>query len=157
DLYTPLYVPRPTVVPELFASLQPVAYSGSIVDGTSNSLAQKAQARGVDKEDKMEAAEEAPSKRSKNGDGGKARLRAGLAMPEENKDYAARIDRALAERLELSRSVSSAASAARLGDFFQYAVDRPVSLARQKSALLPIVGKDVQASRVSIYNERTQA
>jgi hypothetical protein len=30
-------------------------------------------------------------------------------------------------------------------------------LPRQKSALLPIVGKDVQASRVSIYNERTQA
>jgi hypothetical protein len=32
-----------------------------------------------------------------------------------------------------------------------------VSLPRQKSALLPIVGKDVQASRLSIYNERTQA
>src|SRR5262249_7817106 len=29
-LYTPLYVPRPTVVPELFASLNPVAYSGSL-------------------------------------------------------------------------------------------------------------------------------
>ena len=32
-----------------------------------------------------------------------------------------------------------------------------MSLPRQKSALLPIVGKDVQASRLSIYNERTQA
>src|SRR5436305_4347178 len=30
DLYTPLYVPRPTVVPELFASLRPVAYSGEL-------------------------------------------------------------------------------------------------------------------------------
>ena len=30
DLYTPLYVPRPTVVPELFASLRPVAYSGNL-------------------------------------------------------------------------------------------------------------------------------
>ena len=54
-------------------------------------------------------------------------------------------------------SVSSAATAAKLGDFFQYAIDKPVSLPRQKSALLPIVGKDVQASRLSIYNERTQA
>jgi hypothetical protein len=71
--------------------------------------------------------------------------------------YAAGINRELNERLELGRSVASAASASRLGDFFQYAVDRPVSLARQKSALLPIVGKEVQASRVSIYNERTQA
>ena len=54
-------------------------------------------------------------------------------------------------------SVNAAASAAKLGDFFQYAIDRPVSLARQKSALLPIVTKEVDASRVSIYNERTQA
>src|SRR5207302_4575211 len=30
DLYQPLYVPRPLVVPELFASLNPVAYSGSL-------------------------------------------------------------------------------------------------------------------------------
>src|SRR5207302_8201980 len=40
---------------------------------------------------------------------------------------------------------------------FQYAIDKPVSLPRQKSALLPILGKEVQATRVSIYNERTQA
>src|SRR5262249_46704289 len=30
DLYNPLYVPRPTVEPELFASLRPVAYSGAM-------------------------------------------------------------------------------------------------------------------------------
>src|SRR5205807_79138 len=28
DLYNPLYVPRPTVEPELFASLRPPTYSG---------------------------------------------------------------------------------------------------------------------------------
>ena len=30
DLYTPLYVPRPTVVPELFASLRPVTYNSDL-------------------------------------------------------------------------------------------------------------------------------
>src|SRR2546423_9138459 len=30
DLYTPLYVPRPTVVPELFASLRPVTYNSNL-------------------------------------------------------------------------------------------------------------------------------
>src|SRR5204863_4452798 len=30
DLYTPLYAPRPTVVPELFASLVPPEYSGAL-------------------------------------------------------------------------------------------------------------------------------
>jgi hypothetical protein len=36
-------------------------------------------------------------------------------------------------------------------------IDHPVSLPRQKSAMLPIVQKDVEAARVSIYNERTHA
>src|SRR5262249_33288854 len=53
-------------------------------------------------------------------------------------------------------SAQSGAAAAKLGDFFHYAIDKPVSLARQKSALLPIVTKEVEATRVSIYNERVQ-
>src|SRR5258708_35120581 len=35
-------------------------------------------------------------------------------------------------------------------------MDHPVSLSRQKSALLPIVGKDIEGTRLSIYNERVQ-
>ena len=62
----------------------------------------------------------------------------------------------MAERMELG-SVASAATASKLGDLFQYAIDHPVSLARQKSALLPIVGKDIEGSRVSIYNPAVQA
>jgi len=62
------------------------------------------------------------------------------------------------EKLSLRDSgVASVAEAAKLGDFFQYMIAKPVSLARQKSALLPIVNKDVEGTRVSIYNERTQA
>src|SRR6185503_8742401 len=40
---------------------------------------------------------------------------------------------------------------------FQYVIDHPVSLARQKSAMLPIVGKDIDGQRVSIYNPSVQA
>src|SRR5262249_41761471 len=39
DLYQPLYVTRPVVEPELFASLRPVAYSGSMP--TDRPLARK--------------------------------------------------------------------------------------------------------------------
>jgi hypothetical protein len=56
-----------------------------------------------------------------------------------------------------SAGVSTMATATKLGDFFQYAIDKTVSLPRQKSALLPIVNKDVEGIRCSIYNERTQA
>jgi len=36
DLYQPLYVPRPTVEPERFASLRPPVFGGSVVDGSNN-------------------------------------------------------------------------------------------------------------------------
>src|SRR5207247_7352699 len=62
----------------------------------------------------------------------------------------------LANRLNVG-AVDSAATGASLGDFFQYAIDHPVSLARQKSAMLPIVGKEVEGARVSIYNQAVQA
>jgi hypothetical protein len=54
--------------------------------------------------------------------------------------------------MALQRSVVSAATGERLGESFQYAIDQPVNLPRQKSALLPIVQKDIEASRVSVYN-----
>src|SRR5207249_1401823 len=75
-----------------------------------------------------------------------------------NGTYARDLEKQLGDRMDLGRQGGqSMASAAKLGDFFQYVIDRPVSLPRQKSALLPIVGKEVEGARVSIYNERTQA
>jgi hypothetical protein len=65
--------------------------------------------------------------------------------------------KSLEERMDLGGSVQSAASASKLGNFFQYLVEKPVQLPRQKSALLPIIAKDVEGQRVSIYNERTHA
>ena len=53
--------------------------------------------------------------------------------------------------------MQTVATAAALGDYFQYVIDHPVDLARQKSALLPIVNKDVEGKRVSIYNPAVQA
>jgi hypothetical protein len=83
----------------------------------------------------------------------------GLAGPAPGNGRLARqLNEDLGRRLELGGGgVASAASAAKLGDFFQYAIDHNVSLPRQKSALLPIVHKDVDGTRLSIYNERTQA
>jgi len=62
-----------------------------------------------------------------------------------------------AEAMDLTRGVSSAAAAAEVGEFFQYAIAHPVSLARQESALLPIVNQPIEGQRVSIYNERVHA
>src|SRR3954451_5584108 len=62
----------------------------------------------------------------------------------------------MGSRLDLGASVQSVATASSLGDYYQYVVDRPVDLARQKSSLLPIVNKDIEGKRVSIYNSTVQ-
>jgi hypothetical protein len=159
DLYTPLYVPRPVVVPELFQGLRPVAYSGRLDEKAAEPReppqrkemgAEKGEAKAEAGKANEYAARSATSK---------IRLRAGglAGAPPAAPGFAEATRKQLEGQLGLADSVASAASAARLGDYFQYAIDRPVSLPRQKSALLPIVGKDVEATRVSIYNERIQA
>jgi hypothetical protein len=48
-------------------------------------------------------------------------------------------------------TMASVASAAKMGELFPYAVGN-VTLARQKSAMLPIISDSVHVDRVSIYN-----
>jgi len=53
--------------------------------------------------------------------------------------------------IDASTSIASIAEAAKLGELFQYTVNG-VTLARQKSAMLPIITDSVEVERVSIYN-----
>src|SRR5207302_1499157 len=52
--------------------------------------------------------------------------------------------------------VSAMAAAGAVGELFQYAIDQPVTVARQKSAMLPIVNASIEAEKLSIYNENVQ-
>jgi hypothetical protein len=174
DLYNPLYINRPVVEPELFASLRPVTYRGGF--GSHQPFG-------------MNAVEEASPATGYAGNGaltgapagtlggsGPASLAAagtGLYAPPADRamkladldnpvNAAARGRHSAEMRKELALrigtgTVGNAATAAALGDFFQYTIDHPVSLARQKSAMLPIVGKDVEGQKVSIYNQAVQA
>ena len=146
DLYTPLYVPRPTVVPELFASLRPVTYNGDlhgpmeVTDLREEALQKQAEGQG--------------------GEFGRLAEKAKALSADKPRDgrFGDQLKRDLNGEMKLGDSgVTPSATATKLGDFFQYAIDKPVTLPRQKSALLPIVNKDVEGTRVSIYNERTQA
>ena len=74
----------------------------------------------------------------------------------DRKRFANDVGRELAGRVATG-AVGNAATAGALGDFFQYVIDHPVTMSRQKSALLPIVGKDIEGTRVSIYNPAVQA
>ena len=157
DLYQPLYVPRPVVEPELFASLRPQTYNEAIQEPEkavpeSRAGGGSAPARAMKKELEAADKEMAPSlRRSVQAGkmaGGMRGFGVGGGLAGETRLGALGLDQS---------AVASAASAQNLGDFFQYVIDHPVSLPRQKSAMLPIVSTDVEAAKVSIYNEHTLA
>src|SRR5581483_8568483 len=124
NLYDPLYVARPVVEPELFASLRPVAYSGGL--GDDQALAKKPTEALDRPADGRRMRGEAKEKAEQAGKGG---LPGGGPGGGFGGDTKKRLD----ERMDLGgQGGQSMASAAKLGDFFQYSIDKPVSLARQK-------------------------
>jgi hypothetical protein len=144
DLYQPLYVARPVVVPELFASLTPRTYEGSL-DDRNGALAEAEKADSA-KRGEFKKAKDAPAEKMPPGAGGpRGGFGAGPGTGVPPRE------------LDIKQGVNSAASAARLGDFFQYKIEHPVNLARQKSAMLPIITKDIEGTKVSIYNQGTHA
>ncbi|HEV3440733.1 MAG TPA: DUF4139 domain-containing protein [Gemmata sp.] len=170
DLYNPLYVNRPVVEPELFASLRPVTYRGGFgrEDNPAGiALAEMAQLqRAVNDTEELNEDKERMFRLGLNKAEAKGpvddpvrvqleRSRIARARLSGDAAYAKATAAELGNRISTG-SVGNAATAGVLGDFFQYTIDHPVSLARQKSAMLPIVGKEIEGQRVSIYNQFVQ-
>ncbi|MBM4031279.1 MAG: DUF4139 domain-containing protein [Planctomycetes bacterium] len=150
DLYTPLYLDRPVVQTERYASLRPRTYEEGI-KADKNVLALKAEREEAD----MALAEDA-----QGGEGRRAatRFRANRALaaapgaPPAAKSME-QLERAAAAALD--RGVSAVASAQAIGELFSYHIKTPVTLPRRKSAMLPIVNQAVKAKKLSIYNPGT--
>jgi len=56
------------------------------------------------------------------------------------------------EDLSWKQSAAAQAEGGAVGESFQYTLRNPVSIARQQSAMLPIVSSEVQARRISIFS-----
>jgi hypothetical protein len=155
DLYQPLFVPRPVVEPELFASLRPPTYTGNL-EGPAKTLPAPKEEEEADEVPRQNARLRVPAKLPADWDA-MAKKSRGTINKDAKGEFERKTQQELGGNLGLGGSVGTAATASKLGDFFQYVIDKPVALARQKSAMLPIVTKDVEGTRVSIYNEATQA
>ena len=122
DLYQPLYVPRPVVQPELYASLRPQTYEGGDADGRRQAEAVRSSRRWRRCADRR-------------------RRRMALAKPASlpqacNRSLRTAADEAGPASLWMpTASVASVASAAKIGELFQYTVGN-VSLAA------PAIGHD---------------
>ena len=155
DLYDPLYVPRPQVEMELYASLRPQTYGQDLgrreqefaklkeaqADAVAGLAMRKAAPAG---EGKGEGRQNAMQERA---------LAAAAPAAKRGRD---RADEAL-ERGDLRQGMRSVATAGDVGESFQYAIDTPVNLPRQQSAMLPIVSEEVKGDKVSIYNPNVHA
>jgi hypothetical protein len=142
DLYRPLYATRPVVRPELWAGLTPQRYDAamSIADSiafapAASPAASKSQAAG--------AMIRGPSGRP---------MPLAMSGPIALNEVVVTGDR----DLDAASSVQALGTSGALGELFQYAVGN-VTLARHKSAMLPIVNDSVEVERLSIYNESVLA
>ena len=142
DLYTPLYLPRPVVKPQMYASLRPREYE--------EGLESEKRAKGITAKDMK-----------------KLRARGGPVTRELKEDVRASRSEAKAyigvsagERLggamDLARSVQSVAAAGKVGELFQFDIKDVVDLSRRRSAMLPIIAQPIAAEKVSIYNTSVQ-
>ena len=136
DLYSPLYAKRPHVVQELFAGLRPQVYADGIDVSQQREEMQPA----------ADVRAGAPSARQDAAAGGAMTdaLRRSLRLSEV-------VVTGTAEPMDASASVQAIASTAQVGALFQYVIGN-VTLARQKSAMLPIITDTIALDRVSIYN-----
>ncbi len=140
DLSQPLYVPRPVVQPELYASLAPQTDEGGMAYDQKERLAVAEDAAAA-----PAAAAPMLGSAQMRASGGRARS---YGQQEQAKSLK---DRPGNGGVDITRSIQSAAHADTLGQLFSYTVPA-VTLARQRSAMLPIITADVQVERVSIYN-----
>ncbi|HEX8456891.1 MAG TPA: hypothetical protein VF656_06325 [Pyrinomonadaceae bacterium] len=59
----------------------------------------------------------------------------------------------LGEAITTNTSVEAAAEGSEVGDLFEYQIGQPVTVKRDRSALIPILQTRMEGARVSIYNE----
>lgn len=136
DLYQPLYIPRPVVQPQLYASLRPQQYEGGWGGGGAADDAPADQLMNI------------PAPASPMPSMARVRREAG---PAGGRSAGGAIQNEEMQALDAAKSVESVASAAQVGELFQYTVGN-VSLPRQKSAMIPIITDPLSVERVSIFN-----
>ncbi|ADB17954.1 conserved hypothetical protein [Pirellula staleyi DSM 6068] len=139
DLYQPLYIDRPEVKPELYASLTPRTYDQSMAEAD-----REFEALAHDEKSRDAAAKPAMANRR-------------MAEAASNGVELQMMKRAEDKAFNPASGVQSVATASDVGELFQYRIATPVSLERQKSAMLPIVNDSVKGEKVSIYSESSHA
>jgi hypothetical protein len=158
NLYQPLYVNRPLVESELFASLRPQVYGQDMQGDQSGQWFNLGRGGMMGGQGNMQPGQVALRQRMAKGE---PQVPAAAPATAES-SYAAVADaqgvdaRFQQNQLNLTRGVDSAAAGGDVGELFQYKIESPVTLPRQQSAMLPIVNGEIKGEKLSIYNANVQ-
>ncbi len=172
DLYDPLFVPRPTIEPELYASLRPTVYQGpggafGVGGGFAGQLGSNLGFQGGQQNlgagGGLMGALGGRSLQQNlgvfGGGVGVVQGYGGISRPSvrsmlaQRPDYDSVRNRQPDEEKKANPPADpTAAASANLGEAFEYAVADPVTLPRFKSALVPVLNEKVEADRLSLYN-----
>jgi hypothetical protein len=140
------------VQPELYASLKPQVYGQDLAKEEAEFA-------------RREAAATPPAPEARAGVEmlGRKMVRSGLAADRAHRGLALDDAPAPAEDafaaagvFDAQQGIKSVAQAGDVGELFEYRIATPVTLARQKSAMLPIINDSVKGEKVSIYNQNVQ-
>ncbi len=125
DLYSPIYIQRPVVQPETYAAVAPPSYEGVFAEAFEAET--PAPMVAMAPRERMARAPAAPARGMKALGVGAADLAGG--------------------------GIQAAAEGREAGELFEYGIRDPVSIARQQSAMIPIVNDTIKGEPVSIYNQ----
>jgi hypothetical protein len=135
DLYQPLYIQRPEVQLELYQSLVPKTSQMAMEEAPAAAEADETVTERSRRAAAPSLAKSAPAPQPSAGF---------LAGPGSGRgDFG------------IAQGVSAAAQGGQIGDLFQYVIEKPVTLPRLQSAMLPIINQQVSGDRVSLYNQGT--
>ncbi|MBX3378119.1 MAG: hypothetical protein KF678_14080 [Phycisphaeraceae bacterium] len=145
DLYEPLFVFRPEIPVPQVPGVMPRMYA------EGSRLAERQALRDVSGRPMSPAAAEPSPARAAPGVGGRGRVQSATA---EGGAYARKDadERMLGLSSLGAYAPSAAAEGGEIGEVFQYQMKTPVSLERQRSAMLPILSSAIEGRRVSIFN-----
>ena len=172
DLYDPLFIPRPLVEQELYASLKPPVYQGPALQmmggnfGVGGGFGQG----GLGNLGGQFGLQGGQGNLGVGGgvlgmvgfQGGYGNTYGSITRPSVRSLMGSRLDLAgYQERLKTpvpipgtSTLPTPAGAFANLGESFEYPVLEPVSLPRFKSALLPILNEPLEIERISLYTKQ---
>ncbi len=153
DLYQPLFALRPTVQPESFAGLRPQRHGQDLMAPVPP--IQQGAGRGKRGGEAAFGAGGIGGGGYGYGMGGGGNpFQTGGGLGGANSINSSDDDERHAKVRGTGQSV---ANAGEVGELFRYAITTPVTLARQQSAMLPIVNEAIGGEKVGIYNSATEA